>query len=409
MNDDSIIPYMFGVEIRQLTDSCKKKCHDEIDKIKEFVLINSDVEAVANDIIAKFDLNLDENIHINFDEPYYDEDGINSTNNSTNFKICIPVNGNVNVLSYKPCGRYLMCSNFNANISRKNNCLVTSLSLNNFEIIDEVYIDQAVDVKMQNIKTNILTQLSYLLPEIKQHNDEVKKDCIGYLNGLITSIKQKNNVEQFSKNSKYLRVVPKTTATIEIVEQKIITASSYDKSVAPSKLSDSVRTISNESYLCILETVKEYSIYSERLPKSYKKMNEEDIRDQILNALNLKLKTATATGETFNVQGKTDIIIIDNKNICYIAECKIWNGQQKYDESIDQLLGYISSDVIFSSIIVFNKKNIGITELINERMIANSNYKRTISYGRYVFIHPSNNRMELEISVIVFNIHGNEV
>lgn len=81
---------------------------------------------------------------------------------------------------------------------------------------------------------------------------------------------------------------------------------------------------------------------------------------------------------------------------------------KKIDESITQLLGYISSDVVFSSIIIFNKKNIDIKTSIDERMMSNVNYKRKICDNRYLFVHPANDRMELEISVIVFNIHGNE-
>ena len=87
---------------------------------------------------------------------------------------------------------------------------------------------------------------------------------------------------------------------------------------------EKIMILEEKSYLQIIDTLNELSIYAQRLPKSYIKLDEEDIRDQIVNALNLKLKTATATGETFNVKGKTDIIIIENKIIYFIAECKIW-------------------------------------------------------------------------------------
>jgi hypothetical protein len=49
-----------------------------------------------------------------------------------------------------------------------------------------------------------------------------------------------------------------------------------------------------------------------------------------------------ATGETFNFQGKTDILIrAQGKNI-FIAECKFWKGEKVFLETIDQLLSYLS-------------------------------------------------------------------
>ena len=49
-----------------------------------------------------------------------------------------------------------------------------------------------------------------------------------------------------------------------------------------------------------------------------------------------------ATGETFNFDGKTDILIrVEGKNI-FIAECKFWNGPESFNKALDQLLNYAS-------------------------------------------------------------------
>jgi hypothetical protein len=51
---------------------------------------------------------------------------------------------------------------------------------------------------------------------------------------------------------------------------------------------------------------------------------------------------AQATGETFNFQGKTDILIrVEAKNV-YIAECKFWKGEKTLLATLDQLLSYLS-------------------------------------------------------------------
>jgi hypothetical protein len=62
-----------------------------------------------------------------------------------------------------------------------------------------------------------------------------------------------------------------------------------------------------------------------------------------------------ATGETFNFQGKTDILIrVDEKSI-FIAECKFWKGENSFIETIDQLLSYLSWRDTKAAMVVFNR------------------------------------------------------
>jgi hypothetical protein len=62
-----------------------------------------------------------------------------------------------------------------------------------------------------------------------------------------------------------------------------------------------------------------------------------------------------ATGETFNFQGKTDILIrVDEKNV-FIAECKFWKGEKVFIGTIDQLLSYLSWRDTKAAVIVFRK------------------------------------------------------
>jgi hypothetical protein len=62
-----------------------------------------------------------------------------------------------------------------------------------------------------------------------------------------------------------------------------------------------------------------------------------------------------ATGETFNFQGKTDILIrADGKSI-FIAECKFWKGENSFIETIDQLLSYLSWRDTKATVVVFNR------------------------------------------------------
>jgi len=84
------------------------------------------------------------------------------------------------------------------------------------------------------------------------------------------------------------------------------------------------------------------------------KMGEEDLRYHFL----VQLKGAfqgQATGETFNFQGKTDILIrVDGKNV-FIAECKFWQGEKMFLETLDQLLSYLSWRDTKTAVLIFNR------------------------------------------------------
>jgi len=96
-----------------------------------------------------------------------------------------------------------------------------------------------------------------------------------------------------------------------------------------------------EVYEQILNTLRNMVLVMERSPRAFSNMGEEDLRTHFLVQLNGQYE-GQATGETFNYEGKTDILIrVDGKNV-FIAECKFWRGPKALKSTIDQLLGYLS-------------------------------------------------------------------
>lgn len=231
----------------------------------------------------------------------------------------------------------------------------------------------------------------------------MKKYISQEINKLYKKIKVKLWLKENAKTSKYIKIVPKDTIPIRIINKKIETKNNTSE-VQKNNFTNKVMVLEEKSYLQIYNTLIELSIYAQRLPKSYNKLDEEDIRDQIINALNLKLKTATASAETFNAKGKTDIIIMDNKVIYFIAECKIWKGVTLFEKAIDQLLTYISEDVNYSSLIIFNKNKKKIDSEVSEIIKFHKLFLDTKSDKRFIFKHPKNINSTLEISLIIFNI-----
>ncbi|TXC66173.1 hypothetical protein FSC37_10265 [Piscinibacter aquaticus] len=96
------------------------------------------------------------------------------------------------------------------------------------------------------------------------------------------------------------------------------------------------------NYEHILSVLQNMAHVMERSPTAFAQMGEEDLRQHFLVQLNGQFEGA-ATAETFNVSGKTDILLRANGRNVFIAECKFWKGPKHYRETIDQLLGYTAA------------------------------------------------------------------
>lgn len=168
--------------------------------------------------------------------------------------------------------------------------------------------------------------------------------------------------------------------------------------------------LSTEDYDAILGIIRNMVRVMEQSPKAFEKMGEEDLRTHFLVQLNGQYE-GKATGETFNFQGKTDILIRDEGRNIFIAECKFWAGEKQFLETIDQLLSYLSWRDTKAAVLVFNR-NLNFTEVINkiaEGTPKHANYKRFTakldeSSFRYVFHQPNDNNRELTLTVLAFNI-----
>jgi hypothetical protein len=79
--------------------------------------------------------------------------------------------------------------------------------------------------------------------------------------------------------------------------------------------------LSAADYDDILATMRSMARVMELSPVAVLEMGEQDLRTHFLVALNAQFEGG-ATGETFNSQGRTDILIrVNNRNV-FVAECK---------------------------------------------------------------------------------------
>lgn len=252
---------------------------------------------------------------------------------------------------------------------------------------------------------------------IQQYVSWVNGDISGFnnsLNGKITSYisnrKEKLDINASIVNSLGYplrrRENSSQTYTVPAIKKKIIPIFPQIKSknIKPEPVLDI------ENYDLILKTLSDMSLMMERSPQTFTKLKEEEIRDHFLMVLNSQFE-GSATGETFNYEGKTDVLIrVENKNI-FIAECKFWKGEKVLLETIDQLLGYLSWRDTKTAILLFNKNKefSKVVSQVLEIVKKHSNFIKETEYEsetgfRFLLHHKDDKDREFLLTILLFNI-----
>lgn len=168
--------------------------------------------------------------------------------------------------------------------------------------------------------------------------------------------------------------------------------------------------LAKAEYEEILRIVQNMVVVMERSPSAFRNMGEEDLRQHFLVQLNGQYE-GQATGETFNMGGKTDILIrADGRNV-FIAECKFWTGPKGFHETIDQLLGYTSWRDTKTAILLFNRDRqlSTVLEKVPTVVAEHPNYKRTLNHTsetgfRFVLHQNGDENRDVTLTVLVFDV-----
>lgn len=222
------------------------------------------------------------------------------------------------------------------------------------------------------------------IQEIKRYLEFTKKDLTEYNESIKTLALAKINykIDKYKKISKFTKNVPykllkndsqPLTYKVPNVIQKIEIIKPLAKQPSPEPI------IEEKEYDNILQICSDMTMVMERSPKAFVNMGEEDLRTHFLVQLNGQYQ-GQATGETFNSNGKTDILIRnDNQNV-FIAECKFWKGKKGYLSTIDQLLGYVTYRDTKTAVFMFvrNKNFTEVFQQMKEVVTKHSNFVRFI-------------------------------
>jgi hypothetical protein len=234
----------------------------------------------------------------------------------------------------------------------------------------------------------------------------------------LPSVKKANITNSNSKSSpsKNLTVYPTYVYSIQELKAEVQTAlEGYfsDGIFDPKFIDKTIPELSNSAFSQILDYVIRVGNNLEKYPETAQALDEEKLRDYFLAFLNTVSKRHTAVGEAFNHLGKTDILIQNNngENI-FIAECKIWKGESYLNDAIDQLLErYVNWRDEKLALIVFNKNNLGFSDIIDKAKNTFSNHgnckklanERTQTSFTFIFRHPADSSKEIKIVLILFN------
>lgn len=168
--------------------------------------------------------------------------------------------------------------------------------------------------------------------------------------------------------------------------------------------------LANADYEHILGVMQTMAQVMELSPSAFHHIDEEALRSHFLVQLNGHYQ-GQATGETFNYEGKTDILIRSEGRNIFIAECKFWSGPKKLLETIDQLLGYSSWRDTKTAIVLLNRNRSfsNVLATIPNVMRSHPNHKRDLvsseeTVFRYIFTNRDDAGRELFLTVLSFDV-----
>ena len=232
---------------------------------------------------------------------------------------------------------------------------------------------------------------------------------------------EKAKQHRLSKTNFFAAInVKKSTSSPSTYGVPVVTKKEAVKPQCPkSKMYSPEPSLDKSTYQNIIAELNQVGSSMERKPSLYLNKDEEGLRDVFLTMLETRFEGTTATGETFNHGGKTDILLknaSDGSNL-FIAECKFWHGPKHFKEAICQLFDrYLTWRDSKTALIIF-VNGIDFTTVlhsIQENIVSHPYYvrlneKHSGTSINYIFRLPHDTKKEVYLEVMAFNFDKNKV
>jgi hypothetical protein len=232
-----------------------------------------------------------------------------------------------------------------------------NMQLNNNSILCKIDIKgYGFELSEDEIISKIKHEKEKITKWIKRKNDNINTEN-GKLRENIKELIDNRKKELYDDQKKLDSLVKKIKIPLKKKEDESIkriklNSKSLVKRLKPVSTIPEEYVLDRNKVLDIISVIDNQGRQFEKTPLTYESLEEEDLRNIILVNLN-SLFEGKATGESFSNRGKTDIYLNIDKGNILISECKIWHGKALYNETIDQLLKYLTWRNNFGIIISF--------------------------------------------------------
>jgi len=277
-----------------------------------------------------------------------------------------------------------------------------------FKIINFNYEPEKIKQESDTTINNIIVQNSYLTNDLNQFNATVESTASQAFDARKQQLLSKNDL--MSALGVPVRKSSDTPSTFSIPTKRTPVISTKPKPEVTEKGYKPEPTLDVKVYHQILKLIHDVGKQFERLPSTYSGKGEEQLRDHILLFLEPNFE-GSATGETFNKIGKTDILLRHEGNNVFVAELKFWTGQKGFLETISQLLGYLTWRDSKAAVVMFvrNKNFSQVIDTVKEAISEHENYLGFVSeqdegwYNYRFHINDDPNR-EVKLSLMLFHL-----
>ena len=119
-----------------------------------------------------------------------------------------------------------------------------------------------------------------------------------------------------------------------------------------------------------------------------------------------------ASGETFRVKGKTDLLVPHEDGALFVAEVKVWSGPKSFVGAIDQLLSYLTWRDSKAALVILVRQP-GFSEIVSQvpnLIHGHAQWSSDVSDGacaaRFVYrlSLPSDQSRKVRLAVLLFHL-----
>lgn len=278
------------------------------------------------------------------------------------FMFHLPFNGDAKLLKVRP-STYSMSS---PRIEVKGQEII-------FELVNFNLDADSIKREAERNVSQLVSQNSYLTNDLTAFNNTIEQIANQAFDSKKSQILKKSNL--LSELGVPIRKSSSTPVTFAVPVKRTPAIQAKQKPTVSDQGFKPEPAIDDAIYQQILNITHDVGKQFERLPSTYSGKDEEQLRDHFLLILEPNFE-GSATGETFNKKGKTDILLRHNGSNVFVAELKYWHGKKAYLATITQLLSYLTWRDSKAAIIVFvsNKEFSPVLSIVENDTKEHPNY-----------------------------------